>query len=711
MVQFFRINQNKSKNEVNIAKYNLCDEGLELETYEQIDYIHDLLIVSDNVWLSKNCLRKLREVANNNPEIGTVSPLFSVDFEIMECIALKNRISKKESDWEEIIEACASPVCPEVTRNILECVYVKKEVLQETGLLSKEEFLQPKSVALWFDEVQQLGWKNKICGQAVAIGNALFEKSEKYYTDRLTSAAKEMMNWFNETVALYDNLHYSNGRHNIMHYLLADFQEGMRNNVGGTQFHVADLVEYQRDSYNVYVLARDGAYLRLTEYTDDEKKQFDFYVGEAPIYNVYYDPTHEKIYELILRSFAIELVHVHHTMWMPLNIYDAADKMGIPIIVSLHDYYYVCPQLVMLRPNGELCTQETCRTDCQECLKQKKIMEPEKYIEKWHLKHKEALDKCQKIIFPSQYAKRVVLDFYPTIENRTMVIEHGIKLPEDTEVGDPHKQHPKLKIAFIGGISDIKGGKLINQVIRQDDSHFEWYIMGGIASEDLINLKKDNLTKTGWYKKNEIYQLLRDYEIDIVCIWSIVAETFCYTLSEALSVGIPVIATHVGALGDRVEALKCGWLIDRNASLDEALKLLCDLDNNREKIIEKRKAISKLVLKDIAMMGKEYDEVYSELIDREPMRYPDIKSIMQYKHNDNISDDNADESKFSVSETDINEVIISAEDNMRFIASEKELNELKSSLLVKVAIQLRKVKIPGKQKIKDILMNKKSRRL
>ena len=235
--------------------------------------------------------------------------------------------------------------------------------------------------------------------------------------------------------------------------------------------------------------------------------------------------------------------------------------------------------------------------------------------------------------------------------------------------------------------------------------------MGGIASEDLINLKKDNLTKTGWYKKNEIYQLLRDYEIDIVCIWSIVAETFCYTLSEALSVGIPVIATHVGALGDRVEALKCGWLIDRNASLDEALKLLCDLDNNREKIIEKRKAISKLVLKDIAMMGKEYDEVYSELIDREPMRYPDIKSIMQYKHNDNISDDNADESKFSVSETDINEVIISAEDNMRFIASEKELNELKSSLLVKVAIQLRKVKIPGKQKIKDILMNKKSRRL
>lgn len=245
MVQFFRINQNKSKNEVNIAKYNLCDEGLELETYEQIDYIHDLLIVSDNVWLSKNCLRKLREVANNNPEIGTVSPLFSVDFEIMECIALKNRISKKESDWEEIIEACASPVCPEVTRNILECVYVKKEVLQETGLLSKEEFLQPKSVALWFDEVQQLGWKNKICGQAVAIGNALFEKSEKYYTDRLTSAAKEMMNWFNETVALYDNLHYSNGRHNIMHYLLADFQEGMRNNVGGTQFHVADLVEYQ----------------------------------------------------------------------------------------------------------------------------------------------------------------------------------------------------------------------------------------------------------------------------------------------------------------------------------------------------------------------------------------------------------------------------------------------------------------------------------
>ena len=698
MVQFFILNSCESYNEEIATKYNLYDEVVRVRSYEQIDNMHDLIVVDSNVWLSKNCLKTLQEVAENNPEIGTLSPLLGFDFKTLECEALKKHILHKNENWDTIVKTCSVAACPEVPRNTLECVYIKKEVLQELGFLQEEEILQSQRVALWFEEIRQLGWKNKLCGQCVAIGDVIYGYDKEFYLDRLTNVVKEMINRFEQTVKLYDELHLSNGRHNILHYLLADFQEGMQNNVGGTQFHVADLVAYQRHSYNVYVLARDGVYLRLTEYTDDEKKQFDFYVGEVPDYKVYYDPIHEKIYELILRAFAIELVHVHHTMWMPLNIYNVADNMNIPIIMSIHDYYYVCPQLIMLSPKGELCSKDSCKLDCQECLKNKKIIKPDRYVEKWRLMHKEALNKCRRIIFPSQYAKKVVTDFYPTIEEQSQVIEHGINLP--TKKGNGiQKQHSKLRIAFIGGISDIKGGKLIDQVIRQDNYHYEWYIMGGITNEALTNLKKENLTKTGWYKKNEVYQMLIDNEIDIVCIWSIVAETFCYTLSEALAVGIPVIATRVGALGDRVEKMNCGWLIDRNANARDVLKLLSDLDINRENIAEKRALISNILLKNITMMGKEYDEVYLEYINNSIKISPNVKDVMNYEHNDKMS---SCEGMLSDNDTDMTS--ISIEDNMRYIAEEKELNELKSSLLIKIALRLRKVKIPGKQKIKNFII-------
>ena len=105
--------------------------------------------------------------------------------------------------------------------------------------------------------------------------------------------------------------------------------------------------------------------------------------------------------------------------------------------------------------------------------------------------------------------------------------------------------------------------KVIYDMIVNDKSNsFEWFIMGGIGTEDLFHLQQHNLTKTGWYQKNDIFDLLKDNAIDIVCILSIVAETFCYTLSESLAVGIPVIATDVGALGRRVRESECGWVVE-----------------------------------------------------------------------------------------------------------------------------------------------------
>ena len=51
----------------------------------------------------------------------------------------------------------------------------------------------------------------------------------------------------------------------------------------------------------------------------------------------------------------------------------------------------------------------------------------------------------------------------------------------------------------------------------------------------------------GKYKREELTKLMKENNIDVICLLSICPETFSY-LCEAISCGIPVITTNLGAL-------------------------------------------------------------------------------------------------------------------------------------------------------------------
>ena len=76
-----------------------------------------------------------------------------------------------------------------------------------------------------------------------------------------------------ENIKLHIKL--KNNKKNILYLLHYDFKNGASNNVGGTQFHVRDLVK-NIDRYNKYVLSRDNEYLLLTIYLDNEVVNFKF---------------------------------------------------------------------------------------------------------------------------------------------------------------------------------------------------------------------------------------------------------------------------------------------------------------------------------------------------------------------------------------------------------------------------------------------------
>jgi glycosyltransferase involved in cell wall biosynthesis len=80
--------------------------------------------------------------------------------------------------------------------------------------------------------------------------------------------------------------------------------------------------------------------------------------------------------------------------------------------------------------------------------------------------------------------------------------------------------------------------------------------------------------------------ILEQYNVSVVLISSIWPETFCYTASEALLLGYPVIACNVGAQADRVRRFDAGWVVD-GSYLDGFVKVVQQITSSPETVNEK----------------------------------------------------------------------------------------------------------------------------
>jgi len=672
--------------------------NIKLHTISHIDDTKDLVIIQQGIELPDLWLEKILVCVKSNETIGTASTMLLSDLVLLNCYCNKYHDSDKETK-SKIEKCCFEKDYIKVCYSLPYCIYIKAKVLTEAGIPEIDSLWNDKYLHDWFKDGLQLGWNHVICKNVLIDdchqGESLGNKSvKKRFYDKRETELQDISN----NMEFFYRLHFDNKRKVILHYLLSDFQEDAIDNIGGTQFHVRDLVSLQRYKYNVFVLARDGEFLRLTEYVDDNKLQFFFKIESKENTGLFSDINHKELYSYLLGILNVDLVHVHHTLGLPLDIFHVANNNKVSLLTTVHDFYYICPVLKKISPSGKQCDSGICDMECEKCLKNEKgINNGKLFMEKWHYENSKALKLCKKVILPSESAKNVIGQYYPEILESMIVMEHGLTVAERRKGRTRDFKNKKMKIAFIGGIGELKGGKLIYEMISKDNSgDYEWYIMGGIGYEPLYHLKKNNLYKIGWYKREEIVDILSCNDIDLICILSLVEETYCYTLSESILAGIPVLASNVGALGQRVKALNCGWLIPGVVTYGEVLRNLKIIKNNGEEYKKKVNQIDNITIKNITQMVEEYDELYGNIIKSIHMqRDLSISTLRLSECNirDSVNDENINNTEVEI-----------ANENAGEYNAIKELNELKSSLIIRCAINIRKFNFPGKEKFKKLLI-------
>lgn len=593
---------------------------------------HDVLLLNSDTLVTKGWLEKIVTCANSDLQIATVTP-FSNNASLCSTSTFTDMDDMPEGisvdEYGALIERVSLKMYPTIPVGVGFCMYIKRYVLDEIGDFDVATFAKGYGEECDFCyRAIEFGYRHVLCDDTFVWhkGNQSFTTKEKQEFieshqqilnkryPKQTTAAHHFID-YNPIYYLQNNINLAlmveNGRPNILYLLHLDFKASGMNPTGGTQIHVKELVQFMRTDHNCYVLSYDRSDLLLSVYSDIGESEYRFHLEETTGFPLYHNKLYEENIRNILSAFKIELIHVHHVQNHTMDLFSCAEELGIPVIMTIHDFYAVCPKINLLNHKNEYCQDIRTPDMCEICFKN--IFQGyHNSLEKWQGEFFEALRRCRLLIYPNVSGKNILLESYPEYRAKSIVVEHGM----DIEVCNSRNltvEDKAINIAFIGGLAPYKGSRLaIDLISNVRHTSIKWHIFGNIGDGLLESLEQDNLVKHGYYQRQDIVSLLVENNIHLVCIFSIWPETFCFTLSEAWAAGVPALVTDIGALGERMRKHGGGWLIDYRASWKHIWESINKILNDKYDYAEKQHAVSKIKIRNLVDMCLEYRNIYQE---------------------------------------------------------------------------------------------------
>jgi len=256
-----------------------------------------------------------------------------------------------------------------------------------------------------------------------------------------------------------------------------------------------------------------------------------------------------------------DLVHAHCVQDIGTGVLQAAHARDIPIVLSVHDFWWICERQFMIRPDGSYCGQSPVRIDaCRGCASDMGAARARFD----HLRMMGALASC--VTYPSQFALELVSSsgFAP---GRGVVLKNGVRLP-GLDYSDARAvrlaQDQRLTFGFVGGPSQIKGWPTIRaafQMLERED--FRVLLVDGSRDGTWWTSAHTKGLKGDWHIYPRFEQADMDAfyaQIDVLLFMSQWKETFGLAIREALARGVDVIQTDSGGTTENAAACKANLI-------------------------------------------------------------------------------------------------------------------------------------------------------
>jgi len=285
--------------------------------------------------------------------------------------------------------------------------------------------------------------------------------------------------------------------------------------------------------------------------------------------NGIWNATARKKMESILKGFPRHDTVVHFHQWTKSfspSVLAVPSRLGLPAIISLHDYFLACPNGAYYRfsdrvpcaltPMSVPCLTARCdsRTSLHKAVRIVRQIPTYRAIAQ--------AGAALSILSVSPFAERVIDGFIPK-EHRRFVV----RSPIDVTRNPPIEVAANKEFVFVGRMTDEKGVRQLARVARQADVPVTFVGGGPLLGE--IQAMGPPIRCIGWQDAQGVDRALRDARALVFpSTWY---ETGGLVALEALARGIPVLVSRATAPADFVAHGQNGFVFD--AGDDQALTL------------------------------------------------------------------------------------------------------------------------------------------
>ena len=259
--------------------------------------------------------------------------------------------------------------------------------------------------------------------------------------------------------------------------------------------------------------------------------------------------------EAEIASFRPDVIHVHNFFpRISPAVFWVARRMGVPTVMTLHNFRYACAQGMLLR-NGQI---------CELCLGRSGH---------WGVFHR-----CyrgsflQSLVLVASFGLHKVLGTFKAKVCRYIALNEFCRakfvaagLPAELMAVKPNfvdlpkpDQRPRYGGLFVGRLSPEKGLDTLLAALEQQPE-VKFTIVGGGPMAGRVSQTK-TMTTRGWLPPHDVQQAM--CEASYLVVPSLWYENFPRTIVEAFACGLPVIASGHGALAEIVEDGVTGLLFE-----------------------------------------------------------------------------------------------------------------------------------------------------
>ncbi|MBW7475545.1 hypothetical protein K0T92_12360 [Paenibacillus oenotherae] len=250
-------------------------------------------------------------------------------------------------------------------------------------------------------------------------------------------------------------------------------------------------------------------------------------------------------------------LYTHHLLNWQISDYTALysgvqQKHTFLHILYMHDFFTLCSSYHMqFEPKTaisrmQLSERRSCIADiaaspcgvapiCLGCRHSVQLSE-------WRQAIQAVLAQADHIVVPSNIVKETVAAVYGDMVHKLTIKGH-LNFTEQSIIHKPKPVQRKIRLAYLGYKMDNKGWQLWESLYKDKElgQLYEFHHVGSQENySDHVVMHSYSFIEDG---KMAAPDLLAKHDIDLVLLWSIVPESYSYTLQESIAAGVPVLTS------------------------------------------------------------------------------------------------------------------------------------------------------------------------